>query len=299
MKLRVERSPNTDVSGSVNVTDASAVCGVVRQILDARYPGFDFSPLNTLFRDFARLYRGDFPGFYGCDIGYHNDQHVLDVTLAMARLLDGHDSCEPAAQQLGPERALTGIAAALFHDSGYIRRRHDTRHKNGAAYTHIHVNRSARFMADYLPEAGLGSLAPVCCRIVYFTSYLLDPAEIEVPNALERRLGELLGTADLIAQMADVQYLSKLSEDLYAEFEAGGMAGDDAYRTHTGFIYDSPQHLLQLTPGFIRNSIELRLDGYFGGAYRYAAEHFDGSNLYMDAIAENSSRLEALLSECE
>ncbi len=299
MPLRVGRSANMDVSDSVNVTDANAVCEVVSEILGARYPGFDFAPLNTLFRDFERLYRGDFPGFYGCDISYHNNQHVLDVTLAMARLLDGHDSSEPAARQLGPERALTGIAAALFHDSGYIRRRRDTRHKNGAAYTHIHVNRSARFMADYLPEVGLERLSPVCCRIVHFTSYLLDPAEIEVADSRERRLGELLGTADLIAQMSDSEYLNKLSTHLYAEFEAGGMAGEDAYRTHTGFIYDSPQHLLQLTPGFIRNSIELRLDGYFDGAYRYAAEHFGGTNLYMDAIAENSSRLEALLTERE
>jgi hypothetical protein len=217
----------------------------------------------------------------------------------MARLIDGHDASHPPERQLGPDLALKGIAAALFHDSGYIRRRRDTRQKNGAAYTHIHVSRSARFMAEYFPQVGLDRLLPTCSTIVYFTSYLLDPATIEVASSRERRLGELLGTADLIAQMADVEYLGKLRNHLYAEFEAGGMAGEKAYRTHTGFIYDSPQHLLELTPDFIRNSIELRLERYFGGAFRYAANHFGGPDLYMEAILENSGKLEALLAESE
>lgn len=297
MNLPTDRAPHLDVTGTVDVTDVAAVRDAVRALLDRRYAGFDFAPLATLFGDFERLYAGRFPGFRGCDIHYHNAQHVLDVTLAMARLLDGHDSVEAGDVRLGGERALTGIAAALFHDSGYIRRTRDTRHSSGAAYTHIHVSRSARFMAEYLPQVGLERLVPTCTRIVHFTSYLLDPADITVESDSERRLGELLGTADLIAQMADAQYLVKLRTHLYAEFEAGGMAGEGAHRTHTGFIYDSPDHLMELTPGFINTAIERRLDGYFGGAYRYAAHHFQGPNLYMDAIADNSARLERLLAE--
>jgi hypothetical protein len=288
-----------DVSNSVDVTDVAAVGHAVRKIFGERYPGFDFAPIETLLTGFERLYAGTLPGFRGCDIHYHNDHHVLDVTLAMARLIDGHDASHSGPEQLGPDLALKGIATALFHDSGYIRRTRDTRQKNGAAYTHIHVSRSARFMAEYFPQVGLDHLVPTCSTIVYFTSYLLDPATIDVASARERRLGELLGTADLIAQMSDVEYLHKLRNHLYAEFEAGGMAGDKAYRTHTGFIYDSPRHLLELTPDFIRNSIELRLEGYFGGAFRYAAKHFGGPDLYMDAIVENSNKLEALLAESE
>ena len=255
------RAPHMDVSNSVDVTDAAAVREAVLEILGARFARLDRDAVNILFRDFQRLYSGNFPGFHACDINYHNDHHVLDVTLAMARLMDGHASKEPAEAQLGEELALAGIAAALFHDSGYIRRTRDSRHQNGAAYTHIHVSRSERFMQEYFPAVGLDHLVPVCGRVVHFTSYLLDPAEIEIADQSERRLGELLGTADLIAQMADVDYLNKLREHLYAEFEAGGMAGEEAFRTHTGVIYDSPQHLLRLTPDVIRYSIDLRLDG--------------------------------------
>jgi hypothetical protein len=286
-----------DVTNSVDVTDCKLVNAAVREIVDDLYPDSDFAVMDTLFTDFCRLYEGSFPGFRGCDIDYHNAQHVLDVTLAMARLMSGYETNVATADKLGPDRVLAGIAVALFHDSGYIRRTRDTRHKNGAAYTHIHVSRSARFMSEYLPQVGLQRLEPLCTTIVHFTSYLLNPADIKVDSAQDRRLGELLGTADLIAQMADVAYIEKLKQHLYVEFEAGGMAGEDAYRSHTGAIYRSPEHLMSLTPGFIRNSIKTRLDGYFSGAYRYAALYFGGEDLYLQAINENCERLEAQLAE--
>ena len=40
----------------------------------------------------------------------------------------------------------------------------------------------------------------------------------------ERCLGSLLGTADLMAQLADVDYLRKCRDHLYEEFELGGIA---------------------------------------------------------------------------
>jgi len=284
-----------DVSNSVDVSDPVAVTGAVRSILENRYPGFDFSLIDVLVGDFNRLYEGRFPGFRACDIKYHDAQHVLDVTLAMARLLDGHDRSHTHSDQLGPELALAGIATALFHDSGYIRRTRDSRNKNGAAYTRVHVSRGARFIADYLPQVGLQHMVGVCTRIVHFTGYEIDPQRLLVAGEREHRLGSLLGTADLIAQMADVDYVRKCREHLYEEFEAGGMAGEYGDFTHTGTIYRSPEHLLQSTPNFIRTAIEVRLDGHFDSVHRFAAEHFDGCHLYMDAIQHNCDSLEAIL----
>ena len=286
------RSANMDVSSSIDVTDPDAVAAAVLAILQARYPLSDFSAVNMLVADLTRLYRGQYPGFSACDIGYHNLQHVLDVTLAMARLIDGHDRVETDGACLGPELALAGITAALFHDSGYIRRTRDSRNKNGAAYTRVHVSRSARFMAEYLPGAGLGWLVGVCTRIVHFTGYQIDPLDIEVTGPRERRLGELLGTADLIAQMADVDYARKCREYLFEEFRQGGLAGEHASQYPGATVFRSPEHLLESTPAFIRNAIDTRLVRQFGGVFRYAAVHFDGRDLYMDAIRENCRALE-------
>lgn len=289
------RAAHMDVSNTVDVTDPGAVAGAVRAILKARYPLEDFSPVDLLVSDLASLYRGDMPGFSACDIGYHNLQHVLDVTLAMARLIDGYEASQPPGQHLGPGLVLAGIAAALFHDSGYIRRTRDSRNRNGAAYTRIHVSRSERFLAEYLPQAGMPELVGVCTRIVHFTGYEREPGKIRVASEMERRLGELLGTADLIAQMADVEYASKCRDHLFEEFREGGLAGEHVSQYPGATVFRSPEDLLASTPDFIRNAISFRLEGQFGFAYRYAAVHFGGDNLYMDAILANCAQLESEL----
>jgi hypothetical protein len=290
------RASHMDVTNTVDVTDAPAVSSAVRMILEKRNPQYDFSTIDVLVSDFSRLYAGNYPGFRACELPYHDSQHVLDVTLAMARLLDGHEASPGAAGPLGPDLALAGIAAALFHDSGYIRRIRDNRHKNGAAYTRVHVRRGARFMEDYLPQVGLQDLVGVCTRIVYFTGYETDPRNLPVASDQERCLGALLGTADLIAQMADIDYARKCRDHLYEEFEIGGIAGERASAYSGGTVFRSRDHLLESTPDFIRNTIEIRLEGQFGGAYRYAARFFGGPNLYMDAIYDNCRRLQELLS---
>lgn len=290
------RLRHTDVSNSVDVTQPDAVCDEMVSILGRRYPMASLSVIPRLVADFARLYRGEYPGYHACDVGYHDIQHVLDVTLAMARLLDGYQKVESANMPFSDKLAVAGIACALFHDSGYIRRLGDTRHRNGAEYTRIHVSRSARFMTDYLPTVGLDYAVPICQRIVHFTGYEVNPADIKVSCEEERVLGWILGTADLIAQMADVAYLEKCRDKLYPEFVGGGLAGSSSSNTASGIIYKSPSHLLQSTPNFIRSAIQVRLDGYFHSSYRYAAEHFGGPNLYMDAIRQNCDVLESILS---
>jgi hypothetical protein len=288
-----------DVSNTIDVTDARAVASAVTAILSARYGEVaELECIGGLVTDFDRLYAGEFPGFHGCEIKYHDAQHVLDVTLAMARLIDGYEKSQSRREegvQLGAQLALVGIACALFHDAGYIRRIHDSRNKNGAAYTRTHVSRSARFLLEYLPEIGLGHLAELCARLVQFTGYQIRIADIAVKTAAERRLGELLGTADLIAQMADSDYPRKCSEHLYEEFELGGMAGENGSHSHTGIVYQSPEHLLAATPEFMRSTIENRLKGDFNNAYHYAEIHFQSANLYMEAIERNAAALQAMI----
>jgi len=286
-----------DVSNSIDVSNPEAVNAAVTAILHSCYPAVDLAPVAILFRDFARLYRGDYPGYRGCDVRYHNIQHVLDVTLAMARLLDGHERSRAAAQGLGPQLAMTGIAAALFHDSGYIRRTRDSRNRNGAAYTRVHVDRSVRFISSYLPKVGLQYMVGPCSRILHFTGHEVDPSALPVADEQEYLLGTLLGTADLIAQMADVSYVEKCRDCLYEEFTVGGMAGEPSGGAADGILYSSPEQLLQNTPGFMRHAIAVRLDGCFNSVHRYAADHFNGRHLYMDAIQKNCLSLEALLAD--
>jgi hypothetical protein len=107
------------------------------------WPHYPFDRVETAFRDFERLFNGQFPGYYGCDTVYHDLQHSLDGTLAVARLIVSYDRTHLADERLGPERAIVGVVTALFHDAGYIRQTDDQTHRNGAEFTLSHVSRSA------------------------------------------------------------------------------------------------------------------------------------------------------------
>ncbi|MGH8759976.1 MAG: hypothetical protein ACREVW_10765, partial [Burkholderiales bacterium] len=135
----MERRNNYDVTNQVNTTDPAAVNGEVSRIFVALYPRASTRVLNRSFKDLVRLHLGEYPGYRASDTGYHNLQHTLDVTLAMARLMDGYERSRDRADALGPKLFGFGVVTALFHDVGYLRRTRDMRHRNGAEYTLTHV----------------------------------------------------------------------------------------------------------------------------------------------------------------
>jgi hypothetical protein len=110
-----------DVSQTVDVTDPKAVKIEVIWLLGGLYPGASTLSIERAFTDVAALYRGEFPGFRACDACFHNLQHTLDVSLAMARLMEGYERAQVGTARLGPSLFCMGIIAALFHDSGYLR----------------------------------------------------------------------------------------------------------------------------------------------------------------------------------
>lgn len=288
------RANNYDVSNTVQIDDAAKVCIAVRRLLQEDYPGESFDRLVNTFLDFARLYRGLYPGYHACNTVYHDMQHSLDVTLAAARLIYGYDLANPESK-LGPMRAELGIVLALFHDSGYIRKRHDTRHYFGAEYTLRHVGRSARFISQYLQKIGLGDYAKLCVKLVHFTGYEIPIVRIRVTDPLDRQLGALVGSADLIAQMSDRLYLEKCQKYLYEEFVLGGIAQQRTKTGETKIVYSSPEDLLQKTPMFYATAVQKRLREEFKGVCDYAALSLGGVNLYLEAIERNMNYLQRVL----
>lgn len=286
-----------DVTGTVDVSNPQCVCDAVVSILQNRYDGVVVASIELLFAEFSRLYRGEYPGFFACDTQYHDMQHVLDVTLATARLIDGYELSQPHEQRLGSELAVLGVAIALFHDSGYIRRRGDSRHQYGAEYTRTHVSRSARFLKEFLPTIGMAALASIAAKLVHYTGYEFNPATIDVADPKWHTLGTLIGSADVLAQMADSGYLEKCRDRLYHEFELGGMTRVRDANGAEAVRFASPIDLLKQTPAFIRDTLSERLDLMFGGVYRYFTVHFGGPDPYYASVERNRLHLEYLLAE--
>lgn len=279
-----------DVTGYVDLTDTAAVVAAIRGIFDSCFPGVDWSVLSVVGDLFDTLYRGDHPDYLGCEVGYHDAGHVRDVTLAFARLLAGREIRWPG-MSLGPRLALAGVAAAFLHDAGYLRRRGDRRVASGAAYTRCHVGRGARLARAVLPGVGLGDIAPLSARMIHFTNCAVPPARLRVADDNERALGGLLGSADLLAQIAEPDYLDRCYHYLYDEFEASGLAGSGDSNPAGACLYHSREDLLRRTPDFIHHLAGPRLEEDFAGAYHYASVFFGGPNPYLNAIVANCEEL--------
>jgi hypothetical protein len=289
------RRNDYDVTNSVQVSSTAAVSAAVRELFAAGWPGESFTRVARAFEEFERLFAGRMPGYHGVDTVYHDRQHSLDMTLAMARLLVGYERSVEAHQRFGAERAAMALVTSLFHDAGYIREFDDRQHRNGAEFTLYHVTRSARFLARFLPSVGMENWVPVSTRIVHFTGYEIQLSQIHLADGRDRKLGHLLGTADLIAQMADRCYLEKCRDRLYPEFVLGGIAATQGDDGALHVRYSSGLDLLRQTPRFVRETRTQRLEGEFEHAYRYVEPLFAGKNPYLEAIDRNVDYLQRVL----
>lgn len=287
-----DRRNDFDVTNTVQVSQPAAVRDAVQALYAATFPGTSFDKLWLAFYDFERLFTGRFPGYKGCDTTYHDMQHTLDMTLALARLVAGYERSVEQADRLGAHRAQMAIVTSLFHDAGYIRHEErDSGFENGAEFTLYHVSRSADFLRRYLPELGMSEDVAVSSMIVHFTGYELDVDNIELDDPRDIICGHLIGTADLIAQMADRCYLEKCRDRLYKEFVLGGVAVENAKPGEYMVRYKSGKDLLKKTPAFYQQVMRDRLNKKFNRVYRYAEVLYDGENPYIDAISNNIKHL--------
>jgi len=287
-----DRRNDYDVTNTVQVSNPAMVRNAVYELFSKTFPGASFDKLWLAFYDFERLFNGQFPCYKGCDTTYHDVQHTLDMTLALARLVAGYERSVEPGDRLGARRAQMAIVTALFHDSGYIRHdERDAEFSNGAEFTLQHVSRSADFLRRYLPELGMARDVAVSSMIVHFTGYELDLDDIELDDPRDIICGHLVGTADLIAQMADRCYLEKCRDRLYKEFVVGGVAIENAKPGEYMVRYKSGLDLLKKTPVFYQQVMRDRLHKKFNRCYRYIEVLYDGQNPYIDAIASNISHL--------
>ena len=292
--MRYRRS-DYDITNDVKLTCTESVYDAVSAIFRSTFNQFNNTALKQAFDDCERLFEGDYPTYLACDTLYHDKQHTMDMTLALARLIDGHERSTAKNERIGAERAVIAIISALYHDSGYMRHEHDHKHGNGAEYTRIHVTRSAHFIKRYLHKINLGEYAQFAANMVHYTGYEVAPKNIRLPDKKWHLLGHMLGTADLIAQMSDRCYLEKCRDRLYPEFVLGsiGIVVDDHGNETT--LYQSGEDLLRQTPAFLASEVEHRLNNLFNKIYNYEIAHFEGEIYYMKGLAKNQTRLKKVL----
>ena len=100
------------------------------------------------------------------------------------------------------------MVTALFHDAGYIRQTDDQTHRNGAEFTLSHTSAQRALHRPLSADDRHGRVG-AGQQIVHFTGYEVQFDQIRLDDHRDRKLGHLIGTGDLIAQMADRCYLEQ------------------------------------------------------------------------------------------
>ncbi|MCX5864898.1 MAG: GAF domain-containing protein [Deltaproteobacteria bacterium] len=247
------------------------------------------SSLAGLFSDAADLYAGRWASHEACAVTYHNFSHSLDVCLAAARMLSGWNKAEQA-QALDEKYFQLGMAAGLFHDAGYIKNKGDHA-GSGGKFTLIHVGRSMEISREYLskkqwPPEDVDAV----CRIISITDYAklpdLDPLFTDLKL---KTMAQMVATADLVAQMADTDYVQRI-DDLFAEFKEVYKFEKRAELIKKGTkVYKTVQEIKDGTIDFYEQFVVPTL-GKLGRMDRYLTNFFgDGRNPYQENIAANLS----------
>jgi len=268
----------------LDIEDHDAVIEEIRTIAALSFPGFDYEPLGRAYGDIVRLFRGEYPGYRQSNVDYHDLSHTLSVTLAITRLMHG---AIVTGYPLTEKEFNIGLVSGLMHDTGYIQSSDDTE-GTGAKYTLIHINRSIEFVQQYYRnDPVFGDALPLFADILQCTGLNNKVAEIRFVNEHIKTLGQMLGTADLLGQMADRHYLEKLL-DLYYEFVEAGIT-----------TFTSQLDLLEKTRAFYQMTRK-RFSDELGDTYRFARNHFQkrwniDEDLYMSSIEKNLNYLEYLV----
>lgn len=272
------------LSTLVNMESPEDVHKEAMHILSLVNPSFNTEAVDGVFRFTLGLYEGELQGYKACNTDYHNLRHITDTYLAMARLLHGALISE---KKLSNREIFLGLTGALMHDAGMIQEANDT-DGTGAKYTQEHVKLSIDFVAKHaailvLSEQEITDLQDM----ILCTDLMVDIASINFSTSTIEFLGKMLGTADLIAQMADRTYLEKLLF-LYHEFREAEM-GD--FKNEVDF--------LKQTLNFFDIS-DKRFKETLDNTSRYMVSHFksrwnvDG-NLYIDSLQNQRKFLEKIL----
>jgi len=223
------------------------------------------------------------------DAAYHDVNHTIMVTLVGQEILRGRHI---SVGGVTPREWLHFIVSLLCHDIGYVRGicRGDGNGKyvinvegdtvsipdgsTDAAMTPYHVARSKLFVRERFGKVALSHLDTL--EIESNIEHTRFPVPQDEQHAPTGDFPGLLRAADLVGQLADINYLRKTSA-LFNEFRETGMADKLQYK--------SAADLRAAYPHFFWNVVR----PFIGDALRYLRVTQDGqlwiANLYANVFS--------------
>jgi len=278
----------TQLSSLVSGANPQDILKELKYIYSLITPSRADDIFDQIFLDVVKIFNGQYPGFRASNTKYHDLEHTHLVVLAVTRLMHG---CFLKGHAFSSENLVMGFAAALFHDVGLIQAESE-QNGSGAVFTLGHEERSIAVMARYLSQKRFSPQTIAdCAALIQCTILDVQPKYIPFRNKEIEMLGKIVGSADLLGQMADRCYLEKLLL-LYKEFEEAKLPG-----------FDSELDLLQKTQTFYESVAQKRLTNDFSGIAACMRLHFkdrwnEDRDLYSEAIENNIDYLKGLILRC-
>jgi hypothetical protein len=282
----MKKYDNLRLAELLNQRDIKTVLSHVRKIFLYHYSKKDFKGIKLSFNKVEALFEGKYKGYNACNTNYHNFNHTMDVLLASARLLDGYNS---KIKVLPVQIAINLLNSSLFHDVGYIQEEWDNQ-GTGAKHIEGHIGRSIAFIVKNRTALSLTKEdVDMISKMIRCTDQKYSLSNIPFLSEDERTAGMMLGTANILGQMSDREYLEKLIF-LYHEIKEAGMPG---YKTEYDIILHIYKHYA---------NIKKRINNTYKKVYIFAEEYFYNryninENLYIKAIENNISYIEKIMKE--
>jgi hypothetical protein len=232
------------------------------------------------------LFHGGNPGFLPCDTAFHDFDHTMQATAAVVELLAAHQK-NPVIAALNERDWQIAVASVILHDTGYLKHRNDPG-GSGAKYSAIHVGRSCFFAWDLLPAFGfnrdeLRQIQNAICA----TAVSVNMDELPFREPREWLIGALVGTGDMLGQMAAEDYPERLA-GLYLEFREGTQFSRFEKTSFAG--YKNLLDLLRGTERFFNGYVMHMLNDEWRSVYRVLDDR-RGNNHYIERIRANISRV--------
>jgi hypothetical protein len=271
-----------------NISSSSGTYIEIIKTLSLVDQDFDTSHLNSIYTDITCLFNGEYPGYRACNTKYHNLEHTCGVTLATARLIHG---LHVQGQRFSARIIGLGLIGALFHDTGLIQTEKE-QEGTGAQFSIGHEERSIALMEKHLASNGFSSEDIDDCRHIIMSTILTLPlADIPFKSDAIKTMSKILGSADLIAQMSDRNYLEKLPL-LFLEFEEAKMSG-----------FETPLELFKKTEEFYHSVVRTRLTEEMDNVSSAAQFHFRerwgiDRDLYAESITNNIRYMKEIYEDC-
>lgn len=281
----VEKTASPKLADLVTMEDPGAVLGETLVVARLISPDMETAFVRHVFGDVRALFDGVYPHYRQCNTDFHDFQHTTDCLMAMVRLMHG---AYLSGLELSEKEVRLGLVTALMHDTGYIQKESET-DGTGGCYTKVHVDRSIEFMENYFSLHGLSEADfHLCRRCIKCTGLDVHIHEIRFVSRTQELLGKMLGTADLLGQIASRTYLEKLVF-LYKEFSEAGIPG-----------FEDEYDLLVKTANFY-NVTKKRLKNELSGMNHFVKAHFLSrhgldADLYSEAMENNIRYLDYVLS---